>query len=421
MALNCNPVQGMRDLLPDEVELRRYVTDTILDVYKKYGFTQIETPCTEHMNFLTGGDGGENEKMLFKILKRGEKLIINEQTQEKDLCDIGLRFDLTVPLSRYYAINREKLPRQFKAIQTGSVWRAERPQKGRYRQFTQCDIDIIGVKGVIAETELIMATSEALLNLSFTRFVVKINDRRILESLAEYCGFPTEAYGNVFIILDKLDKIGVEGVRKELEKAGYAPESIETFLKITAQSAILTTDELPEVLPNLSENVLQDLQNVTRIITLFSEGRFNIQFDISLVRGMGYYTGQIFEVAVSDFGSSIAGGGRYDKMIGKMLGGKEEIPACGFSIGFERVIMLLTEMKFQLPQKAEKIVILYPEETDILPLMETATWLRTEGKIVLLEAEKKNRRKQLEDCRNQGYSNFAIYTENQPLELRENQ
>ena len=410
----------MRDLLPEEVALRRYVTETILNVYQQYGFSQIETPCTEHLNLLTGGDGGDNEKMLFKILKRGDRLIFSEKTQESDVSDMGLRFDLTVPLARYYAINREKLPRQFKVIQIGSVWRAERPQRGRFRQFTQCDIDIIGVKVVFAETELIMATTEALLNLTFKDFVVRINDRRILEALAAYCQFPVDVHGKVFIILDKLDKIGLDGVRKEMEKAEFPAASIDRFMGIIEQSDSLTIDSLLAVLPTIDEQVRADLQSVITTIEAVSAGQYSIRFDLSLVRGMGYYTGPIFEIAVNDFGSSIAGGGRYDKMIGKMLNGKEEVPACGFSIGFERVIMLLMEAGFQVPENSEKVVILYAETASPLTLMQAATSLRKEGKIVSIELQKKNKSKQLQDCLKQGYTSFAIFEEGKPLEIREN-
>lgn len=422
MTTNTNPAEGMRDLSPKEVELRNYVTGIISESYKKFGFAQIDTPCVERISFLTSGDGGDNEKMLFKILKRGEKLNLSTVENEKDLVDLGLRYDLTVPLCRFYANNRTKLPQHFKVIQVGSVWRAERPQKGRFRQFTQCDIDIIGTSGVIAEIQLILATATALQNLSFTNFTVRINDRRILGSLASYCGFDSTNFGKVFIILDKLDKIGIEGVQKELEKSDFPNSSIEKFISIvkSATNAELTTKSISSLLPNIPENVLNDLNTVIETISSQSQNRYAIKLDLSLVRGMGYYTGQIFEIGIDGFSSSIAGGGRYDKMIGKILNGKEDIPACGFSIGFERVVTILEEQQFLVPVSQKKIVILYSDDlisfTDVLL---KAHELRESGNIVSLEIQnKKNTKKQLENLTEQGFTSFCIYQPNTDLSLK---
>ena len=423
MTTNTNPAEGMRDLSPKEVELRNYVTNIITESYKKFGFAQIDTPCVERINFLTSGDGGDNEKMLFKILKRGDKLSPFEKKNDlANLVDLGLRYDLTVPLCRFYANNRTKLPQHFKVIQVGSVWRAERPQKGRFRQFTQCDIDIIGTSGVIAEIQLILATATALQNLSFTNFTVRINDRRILESLASYCGFESANFGKVFIILDKLDKIGIDGVQKELEKAEFPSSSIEKFITIvkSATNAEITTKSISSLLPNIPENVLNDLSSVIEIISSQSQNRFAIKLDLSLVRGMGYYTGQIFEITIDGFSSSIAGGGRYDKMIGKILNGKEEIPACGFSIGFERVVTILEEQQFIVPIPQKKIVILYGDDLiSFNDVLLKAQELRESGNIVSLEIQnKKNTKKQLEILTEQGFTAFAIYQPNTDLSLK---
>ncbi|HEX8462537.1 MAG TPA: ATP phosphoribosyltransferase regulatory subunit, partial [Segetibacter sp.] len=287
--INSNPPKGMRDLTPKEVELRSYVVNTILDVYKNYGFSQIETPCTDDINILSSGEGGDNEKMLFKILKRGEKLNIDEIKTENDLVDLGLRYDLTVPLCRFYANNRAKLPQNFKVIQVGSVWRAERPQKGRFRQFTQCDIDIIGIPGVVAEIELILATSKALMRVGFKDFKVRINDRRILESLAVFCGFEESVFSKVFIILDKLDKIGLDGVKNELEASNFSQASINQFIDIVerATASPLTIESITSLLPNIPENVLADLTAVMKTIQTQSANQYNITLDLSLVRGMG--------------------------------------------------------------------------------------------------------------------------------------
>jgi len=420
MITNTNPAEGMRDLTPKEVELRNYVTSIITNSYIKFGFAQIETPCVERINFLTSGDGGDNEKMLFKILKRGDKLNLEKPNE---LVDLGLRYDLTVPLCRFYANNRTKLPQQFKVIQVGSVWRAERPQRGRFRQFTQCDIDIIGVKGVIAEIQLILATAEALQSLSFTDFTIRINDRRILESFARYCGFDESHFGKVFIILDKLDKIGIDGVQNELQKSDFPNASIEKFIEIVkaAMNTELTTQSISSLLPNIPENVLSDLNQVIETISAQSENKFTIKLDLSLVRGMGYYTGQIFEVGINGFNSSIAGGGRYDKMIGKILNGKEEIPACGFSIGFERVLTILEEQHFKVPKSYKKIVILYSDDiVSIGELLQKAKALRDDNNIVSLEIQnKKNTKKQLENFAEQGFTTFAIYTPDTELALKE--
>ena len=423
MTTNTNPAEGMRDLTPKEVEMRNYVTSIITDSYKKFGFAQIDTPCVEKINLLTSGDGGDNEKMLFKILKRGDKLDLSAASKEQDLVDLGLRYDLTVPLCRFYANNKTKLPQQFKVIQVGNVWRAERPQKGRFRQFTQYDIDIIGISGVIAEIQLILATAEALQNLQFKKFTVRINDRRILESLANYCGFEESSFGKVFIILDKLDKIGINGVQTELEKAEFPAETIEKFISIVnvATSTELNIETITALLPNISENVLNDLKQVISTVSSQAKNNFAIKPDLSLVRGMGYYTGQIFEIVIDGYGSSIAGGGRYDKMIGKILNGKEEIPACGFSIGFERVISILEEQQFKVPLLKKKIVILYNDElTAFDNVLLEAQKLRQDGSIVSLELHhKKNTKKQLENFAQQGFTSFAIYTSDAELNLKE--
>ncbi len=418
---NSNPPKGMRDLTPKEVELRNFVVNTVLGVYKKFGFSQIETPCVEDINLLCSGEGGENEKMLFKILKRGEKLNLNVIQNENDLVDLGLRYDLTVPLCRFYARNKAILPQNFKVIQVGSVWRAERQQKGRYRQFTQCDIDIIGVPDVIAEIELILATSEALIGVGFKNFKVRISDRRILENLAGYCSFEKSAYGKVFIILDKLDKIGLTGVKEELENSLFPRSSIDKFIDIVRQGTErnLTVESIKIILPEIDEKVLTDLNFVMDAVTKQAGSRYSIVLDLSLVRGMGYYTGQIFEIEAENYKSSIAGGGRYDKMIGKILQGHEDIPACGFSIGFERVISILEEQCFQIPKPEKKIALLYDKISSIDLLLSKAEELRGEGNIVSIEIKGKHVGKQLDRLAEQGFNSYAILTEGQPVEIKQ--
>ncbi len=331
------PAKGMRDFLPKEFALRQKILTTIQRTYENYGFTRIETPAVENLALLTSKQGGDNEKLIFKILKRGEKL----ENAEGELCDLGLRYDLTVPLARFYSNNMAQLPSVFKAIQIDNVWRADRPQRGRYRQLVQCDIDIIGEESNLAETELILATTNALENLGFDDVTVRLSDRRLLNALAECCGFEEEQKSLVFIALDKLDKIGIDGVQKEIDE--IASDKTQNFIglikQITESQNPLETcvEKLGEFLPEAVKQNLQDLLFVCN--NCITNGK--VVFDVTLVRGMGYYTGTIYEIAVDGLNLSVGGGGRYDKMIGKITG--TNVPACGFSIGFERIVLLLQE------------------------------------------------------------------------------
>jgi len=415
-----NPQKGMRDLLPKQVELRNFVSNSIFDVYKKYGFSQIETPSLEDINLLSSGEGGENEKMLFKVLKRGDKLDSSLKQNDGLLADMGLRYDLTVPLCRFYANNRALLPQIFKVIQFGDVWRAERQQKGRFRQFKQCDIDIIGVEDVTAETELIIATSEALLNIGFKDFKVRINDRRILTELVSSCGFDESAYSKVFIILDKLSKVGMEGVSAELQETGFSNDSISKLIEAiqTLTSTEVNTKTIESIIPNLDKNIINDLDFVIENVSKQSDNKYSIILDVSLVRGMGYYTGQIFEVETD--GYQIAGGGRYDKMIGRFLENQIDIPACGFSIGFEKVVFILEEQNFQIPKSKSRLVLLYSEEdiSNIDEIFSTAQELRSKGNIVLVETKNKNLKAQLDKLMEQGFDSFAIFEKGKGIEIR---
>ncbi len=316
MALSKKPVTGMKDILPVEMQLRDYVIGVIKETYGKFGFTSIETPCVENIANLSSKQGGENEKLIFKILKRGEKLNLENAKGEEDLVDSGMRYDLTVPLVRYYSNHANELPSPFKALQMGNVWRADRPQKGRYRQFMQCDIDILGEPTNLAEIELILATTTTLGRLGFKNFQIRINERRILKAMAAYSGFPEESYDNVFIILDKMDKIGLDGVAAELKESGFEPESIEKYLKLfqgmeEAENGLAyLAKELGDVLDG---EVTQSLEEIIASVKATKASEFEIVFDATLVRGMSYYTGTIFEIAMPEFGGSCGGGGRYDK------------------------------------------------------------------------------------------------------------
>lgn len=407
---NITPPRGMRDLLPKEVELRDHATSVILETYRKYGFVRVETPALENIENLTGGEGGENEKLVFKVLKRGEKLSQSAPgAGGADLADLGLRFDLTVPLARYYAGNFSALPNPLKAVQIGPVWRAERPQKGRYRQFTQCDIDIIGMEAPLAEVELVLATSDAFLALGFSNFTVRINDRRILQSLAEHSGFRPETFNRVFIALDKIDKIGIEGVRKELLENEQDVDAVERLLELLAKiPAEARFERKRELLPdNVDRAVYDALQMVIEAVEAEGNGRFGIVFDPLLVRGMSYYTGQIFEISSPEFPSSLAGGGRYDKMVGKFLG--REVPACGFSIGFERMISILEAKNPTSEIETKKLALLF-EKSDPLPgVAATARRVREAGYLVSPQVKRPKLRKQLDDLALQGFSFFALY------------
>lgn len=423
MEINTNPPKGMRDLTPKEVELRNYVQNTILGVYRAFGFSQIITPVMDDISILTSGQGGENEKLIFKILKRGKKLhekLNQTDVQEDDLVDYGMRFDLTVPLTRFYANNRAKLPNPFKVIQIGSSFRAERQQRGRFRQFIQCDIDIIGNPNVTAETELVLATTQALQKLDFKNFKVRINDRRILEHLAEYCGFASEDFGKVFIILDKLDKINLAGVAKELSQENFAPESVEKLTQIIAKvtSEGITFDSITEVLPEIPAELVENLKFIADTVNPQNQD-FEVIYDLSLVRGMGYYTGVILEIEMPEFGSSVAGGGRYDKMVGRFLK-NEDVPACGFSIGFERIVQILEDKGFEPPKTSQKLAFLYDGSKEtfqtILPQVQQ---FRAEGKTVSVEVQRKKMKKQLDDLKDFGFDQFCIYREGQELQIKD--
>ena len=407
MALKKKPVTGMKDMLPKEMEIRDYVIHLIKETYKTYGFSSMETPCVEHIENLCSKQGGDNEKLIFKILKRGEKLKIDEAKEENDLVDGGLRYDLTVPLARYYANHMSELPSPFKAMQIGNVWRADRPQKGRFRQFMQCDIDILGEPGILAEIELILATTAMLGKLNFQNFTVCINDRNILKAMAAYSGFKEEDYDEVFIVLDKMDKIGKEGVAGELQELGYGKESVDTYLGLFNE---VTPDVegiryLKEKLGGcLSSETAEGMETIISSVEEAKEAKFGIRFDPTLVRGQSYYTGTIFEVTMDDFGGSVAGGGRYDKMIGKFTG--QDTPACGFSIGFERIVMLLLENGYEVPRKGAKKAYLLeknmPKE-GMLKVLALAKADREAGKQVLIAQMNKNKKFQKEQLQAEGY------------------
>jgi histidyl-tRNA synthetase len=411
------PAKGMRDLLPGQVATRDWATARILEVYASYGFTRIETPTVENLSVLMGAQGGENEKLIFKILKRGEKL---SAADSGELADLGLRFDLTVPLARYYAHLHGSLPQPFRAIQIGPVWRADQPQKGRYRQFIQCDIDILGLGSPLAEIELIRATVDALAAVTLRSFTVRVNDRRILMALVTASGFSEADAGTVLITLDKMDKVGVAGVQRELVGRGFPAERVGAFLTAVADTekrALANGADLGWLDLPVERGVVTALGTILRSVradhaTWAKAGAtVDVRFDPTLVRGMGYYTGPIFEISDTGYGSSIAGGGRYDDMIGRFL--ERTVPACGFSIGFERLMDILEERAAAaaFASARAKVVLLVDEALeDLAPVLAEARARRAEGAIVIVEPRHaKNAGRQIWELAKDGFTDGRAY------------
>ncbi len=409
------PVKGMCDMLPSDMRLREHILSMIKETYSSYGFMQIETPVMEHIENLTSKQGGDNEKLIFKVMKRGAELSRALAKGDGELADNGLRYDLTVPLARYYANNKEKLPAPFKALQMGNVWRADNPQKGRFRQFTQCDIDILGDETNLAEIELITATADMLSRIfaevQITDFTVHINDRQILRAAALQAGFAEEEIGSVLISLDKFDKIGLEGIKKELFENGYDAGAVERYLGLYTEipenisAAAFCEGISPEYLPQGTVEALDEILSCVR--PMLNPG-VKIVFDPTLVRGMGYYTGPIFEVSIDDYNFSIAGGGRYDKMIGKFSG--QDVCASGFSIGFERIVTILKdhmENPFQISEN--NVAFLIEKRVPMERRQEIfarAKELRAAGTTVTIQPMKKNVKRQVELLEAEGYTKF---------------
>ena len=422
MAFIKKPVTGMRDILPGEMEIRTALMNIIRDTYHRYGFTEIETPHVEHIENLQSKQGGDNEKLIFKVLKRGEKLseavsAIKEGTKEDEaLCEEGLRYDLTLPLSRYYSANKANLPQPFKALQMGDVFRADRPQKGRFRQFMQCDIDILGVATNLAEKELILSTTDALDRMGFGvyNYYIVINDRRILTELVKFAGLPAEDTDKILVVLDKSDKIGAEGVDGELKEMGYPEESISKLRSIMngyGTDAAGTREFVSKIGTDTAlaagENVAEIMETVGSV-----EGRnIKVCFDPTLVRGMGYYTGTIFEIKLESFNSSVGGGGRYDRMVGKFTG--QDTPAVGFSIGFERIMTILmddnTSGIIKMPEKEAWLIEKGMPKERLSQVLSEATKRRAAGETVLMVWMAKNKKFQKENLNSLGYENIKEF------------
>ena len=406
MKIDNSPARGMRDLLPADVAVRDHVMESIVAVYQRFGYQRIETPALEDINRLQSGEGADNEKLVYQVLRRGLASMVAAETPLRELVDLGLRYDLTVPLTRFYGNHHARLPVPFRSLQVGPVWRAERPQKGRYRQFYQCDIDMIGEASVLAEAELIEATSEALAAIGLTGTTIRLSDRRFLSALAADCGVPAEAQAAFFIALDRLDRVGWEGVRAELAELGFPPEQVADV-----EAKIRGLEDLPasklaralsDAVPGLAPSVIEDL--VTTVSCLDRLGGLNWTFDPTLVRGMGYYTGQVFEITHPDMPSSVAGGGRYDKLIGRSLG--HDVPACGFSLGFERIVDLLV----QRPSR-DAVAVLVERDVPLADALEVARELRVScgpGRVIETVWRSGKFGAQLTRLESAGFSGFVL-------------
>ncbi len=417
MALKKKPVTGMKDILPREMELRQYVLSEIRKTYREFGFTEIETPVVEHIDNLLSKQGGDNEKLIFKVMKRGDKLESAYQNGNiDDLSDSGLRYDLTLPLSRFYSQNQAQLPSPFKALQIGPVFRADRPQKGRFRQFVQCDIDIFGDGSNVSEIELILAISTLLNRIGFGEkynFKIVINDREILRGMQAYAGFPEEDFEKVCISLDKADKIGNDGVKEELLSLGYDESVIDKYQELLAsigteaQDIRSLGDKLKDVLP---QSVTSNLAEIVEAVAEVKSVKVKIEFDPTLVRGMGYYTGPIFEIRAEGFGGSVGGGGRYDKMVGKFTG--QDTPAVGFSIGFERIITIMLDADERVPGDGAKVAFLLDKNLDAqktAAALNEAMERRLQGETVLVSRMNKNKKFQKEQLTQDGYTEFKEF------------
>ena len=398
-------VKGTNDYLPNEVEIRDYLQNKILSVYTENGFEHIVTPILEDIENLDKSDGGENLNLIFKIMKRGDKLdkalakgVTSEN--ENELADMGLRYDLTLPLSRYFANNKDKLTLPMKCIQMDRVYRAERPQKGRLREFIQCDIDIIGSESSDSEVELILTTTKALKAIGLKNFKVKLNDRRLLRAVLQSFGFAENDLDSVCITFDKMDKIGLTGVVEELTEKGFAKDAVDNFEKFLSEGDF-TLESLKSRLED--KTPAESLEHIIDTVNELTGNAFELVFDLSLVRGQGYYTGTVFEVESIDFKGAVAGGGRYDHLIGKFL--NEDIPAVGFSIGFERIFGILMNNGISIEQRADKIAVVY-EDGQLKDAVKAADALRAQGKIASLYIKPKKLGKFLNKLEERGYDGF---------------
>lgn len=409
------PVRGTKDYLPREMMIREKVKSIILNSYKKFGFMQIGTPALEDIDNLLGSDGGENLKLIFKVLKRGEKLDLSkENLTERDIVDIGLKYDQTVPLVRLYSNNMNDLPTPFKSIQIDSSFRADRPQRGRLRQFTQCDIDILGDPSINAEIDIINTTAKTFESLGFKNFVAKVNDRRILSDIIKSCGFNAESEAEICISLDKIDKIGLDGVRSDLSAKGFNEDKIKLLLE-KIERILSSGDNAFDTLvkTGVRKEVVDDLYNILNAVNRLSTGGFKAVFDISIVRGQNYYTGLVYEFYLAGMNGACAGGGRYDKMIEKMTG--KSIPAVGLGLGFEPTCILVQEQG-ELGVIEPAVAVIYKKEDDIVDVLKQVQEINKKTNASAILA-KKNLGHQLETLKNNGMTHFCLFPNKEIKEI----
>lgn len=410
--MKTNALKGMKDILPAEQRMRDYVQGKILETYRAAGFERISTPILEDSENLDKSDGGDNLNLIFKVLKRGDKLesaLSAEHPTEKELSDMGLRYDLTLPLTRFFAANRNELQFPFKVIQTDRVYRAERPQKGRMREFVQCDIDVLGDASPNAEVELIDITARAMLSIGFKDFYINVNDRRILRNMLENLGFASETLDSVCITFDKLDKIGAEGIESELKEKALPENAIKALVEFISAGQISLDDVASKC---ADPSIADDLKYIIKTSKLVADGKYDVKYCPNLVRGQGYYTGAVFEIASPLFSGAIGGGGRYDNLIGKFIG--QQVPAVGFSIGFERICSILLDQKYQIPGAKEKCAFLYDDAMPFENVMKEAQKLRETYNVSVLKKAKKMG-PQFDMLEKQGYTKFAQIKDGQLL------
>lgn len=405
--MKMNPVKGTADYLPSQTLLRDYLQNSILETYRAAGFERILTPAIEDMENLEKSEGGDNLNLMFKILKRGDKLDAALEKQDyKNLADLGLRYDLTLPLSRFYAANRAKLSLPFKCIQIDKSYRAERPQKGRMREFVQCDIDILGSDSPLCELELIHTTAAALLKLDIGSFTIKINDRRVLKGVLHNIGIADEMMDSVCITLDKWDKIGTEGVMKELGEKEVSAESCEKIASLLEGGCTIEQAEQLCGEPTYIEQLKKIIADANELAT----GKYDVVFDMLLIRGQGYYTGTVFEIQSNKFRGAIGGGGRYDGLVGKFTG--ENVPAVGFSIGFERIFQILEEQGFTIPGRRKRIAVICNEDEGLQAVRMTDK-LREQGVEASVYIKPKKLGKFLNRLEEQGFDGFLVLGESE--------
>ena len=409
---NFSPIRGTNDYMPKEAKIREIVRQKILRCYQSNGYNLISTPILESLELLNMSDGGDNLKLMFKTVKRGDKLDLNkENLTEKDITEEGLRYDLTVPLARFYANNREKLPTPFKAIQMDYAFRAERPQRGRLRQFTQCDIDVIGDSSINAELELLKTALDTYKEIGFDKLTLKINNRQILNQLVLFAGFNEKDLNTVCVTLDKLDKIAVSGVVMELIEKGFDAEKINKLVEVL--NDVIENGLSTVVKYGVEQKFVDDMIFLINTLNTLTNNQFDIRFDISIVRGQGYYTGTVYEFYTDGFGGAIGGGGRYDKMIGKITG--IDVPAVGISIGFEPITMLINERGLTFDSK-QNLALIYDTEDDIIEVFEIKEKLMKEYNVSLFKRAKnmKNFYDKITEVAN-FVTSVRDYKENKPI------